>query len=183
VLASEPDSGLPDAPRPVPAEAAREIGKLETRIRAVERSLEGLADKSPFLERLRSMPGVGALTPIAFVALLGDVQPFLSGRHPTSYLGLTLREGSSWLRQRLGAIRKRGNPSLRMLLSHGARSVLLHVKKATVSRDHLRTWALAFLAVPPPSLIYSFVSEEITIFIGEEPKVMHVLDCRREAGT
>jgi hypothetical protein len=29
-----------------------------------------------------------------------------------------------------------------MLLIHGARSVLLHAKKATAERDRLRTWAL-----------------------------------------
>ena len=29
-----------------------------------------------------------------------------------------------------------------MLLIHGARSVLLHAKKATGERDRLRTWAL-----------------------------------------
>ena len=29
-----------------------------------------------------------------------------------------------------------------MLLIHGARSVLLHAKKATGDRDRLRTWAL-----------------------------------------
>ena len=43
---------------------------------------------------------------------------------------------------RLGAISKRGDPYLRMLLIHGARSVLLHAKRATGERDRLRTWAL-----------------------------------------
>ncbi len=59
-----------------------------------------------------------------------------------SYVGLTPRESSSGLRRRLGAISKRGDPYRRMLLIHGARSVLLHAKKATVQRDRLRTWAL-----------------------------------------
>jgi transposase len=67
---------------------------------------------------------------------------FPSGRPLASSLGLTPREASSGLRRRLGAIRKRGDPYLRRLLLHRARSVLLHAKKATASRDRLRTWAL-----------------------------------------
>ena len=47
----------------------------------------------------------------------------------------------SWGRE-AGAIRKRGDPYLRMLLLHSARSVLLHAKKATGERDRRRTWAL-----------------------------------------
>jgi transposase len=139
-LVSDADSGIPDALRPV--EAAREIGELETRIRQVERSLEAMASASDVVVRLRTVPGVGLLTATALLAFVGDVQRFPSGRHFASYLGLTPRESSSGLRRRLGAISKRGDPYLRMLLIHGARSVLLHAKKATGERDRLRTWAL-----------------------------------------
>ena len=141
-LVSDADSGIPDALRPVLAEAAREIGELETRIGQVERSLEPMASASDVVVRLRTIPGVGLLTATALLAFVGDVQRFPSGRHFASYLGLTPRESSSGLRRRLGAISKRGDPYLRMLLIHGARSVLLHAKKATGERDRLRTWAL-----------------------------------------
>jgi transposase len=141
-LVSDADSGLPDALRPVLAEAAREIRDLEARGREVERSLETMAKASDAVVRLRTVPGVGLLTATALVAFIGDVRRFPSGRHFASYLGLTPRESSSGLRRRLGAISKRGDPYLRMLLIHGARSVLLHAKKATAERDRLRTWAL-----------------------------------------
>jgi transposase len=123
-------------------EAAREIGELEVRLRTVEHQLETLAGASPVVSRLRTIPGVGLLTATALLAFVGDVHRFPSGRHLASYLGLTPRETSSGLQRRLGRISKRGNPYLRMLLIHGARSVLLHAKKATASRDRLRTWAL-----------------------------------------
>ena len=71
-----------------------------------------------------------------------DIQRFPSGRHFASYLGLTPREYSSGLRQRLGRISKRGDSYLRMLLIQGARSVLCHARKAE-RHDRLRTWALA----------------------------------------
>ena len=142
-LVSDADSGLPDALRPVLVEAAHEIRELETRIRAVERSLEGLASASPLVTRLRTIPGVGLLTATALVAFVGEVHRFPSGRHLASYLGLTPREASSGLRRRLGGISKRGDPYLRMLLIHGARSVLLHAKRKTAGEtDRLRTWAL-----------------------------------------
>ena len=141
-FASDVESDLPDALRPVLTEAAREIGELETRIRAVEHQLEEIASESPILVRLRTIPGVGLLTATALVAFVGDVQRFPSGRHFASYLGLTPRESSSGLQRRLGRISKRGDPYLRMLLIHGARAVLCHAKKAKHQPDRLRTWAL-----------------------------------------
>ena len=81
------------------------------------------------------------MTATALVAFIGDILRFPSGREFASYLGLTPREYSSGLRQRLGRISKRGDSYLRMLLVHGARSVLCHAKKAK-THDALRTWAL-----------------------------------------
>jgi transposase len=141
-LVGDAESTLPDALRAVFAEAAREIGDLETRIRDVERQLETLAGESAVIARLRSIPGVGLLTATALVAFVGDIERFRSGRHLASYLGLTPRESSSGLQRRLGRISKRGDPYLRTLLIHGARSVLCHAKRAKPPRDRLRTWAL-----------------------------------------
>jgi transposase len=141
-LLSDAESKLPDPMRPVLGEAAREIGELEIRIRAVEDQLEGLASRSALVARLRTIPGVGLLTATALVAFVGDVHRFPSGRHFASYLGLTPRESSSGLQRRLGRISKRGDPYLRMLLIHGARSVLCHAKRAAKPRDRLRAWAL-----------------------------------------
>jgi transposase len=141
-LVADTESGLPDTLREVLAEAAREVRELEVRVREVERTLEGISRTSDVVERLRTIPGVGLLTATALVAFVGDVHRFPSGRCFASYLGLTPRESSSGLRRRLSAISKRGDPYLRMLLIHGARSVLLHAKKAPGDRDRLRTWAL-----------------------------------------
>jgi transposase len=90
---------------------------------------------------LRTVPGIGLLTATALVAVVGDAARFPSGRHLASFIGLTPRESSTGLRRRLGAISKRGDSYLRMLLIHGARAVLCHAKKAG-THDHLRTWAL-----------------------------------------
>ncbi len=140
-LLADPESGLPDALRPGLAAACTEIRDLEGRIRVVEDQLQALADQTPAVARLRSIPGVGLITATALVAFVGDVQRFPSGRHFASYLGLTPRERSSGLVRRLGAISKRGDVYLRMLLIHGARAVLWAAKKRPIP-DRLRAWAL-----------------------------------------
>lgn len=142
-LVADADGPVPELLRAPLAEVAREITALEERIHEIEKSLERLAAQSPAVERLRTIPGIGLLTATALLAFVGDVRRFPSGRHFASYLGLTPRETSSGLKRRLGSISKRGDPYLRMLLIHGARSVLLHAKKKDArERDRLRSWAL-----------------------------------------
>ena len=146
ILLADPDSGLPDALRPVLAEACNEIHGLEGRIQVVEAQLQALAEQTPAVGRLRSIPGVGLITATALVAFVGDIQRFPSARHFASYLGLTPREHSSGLVRRLGAISKRGDVYLRMLLIHGARAVLWAASKRRTP-DRLCTWALQLQAL------------------------------------
>jgi transposase len=133
---------LPPALHPALLAAAAEIRDLNTRIRGVEQQLAALAATTPGVVPLQTIPGIGLLTATALVAFVGDAHRFPSGRHFASYLGLTPREHSSGLRRRLGAISKRGDPYLRMLLVHGARAVLWHAKNAP-THGRLRAWALA----------------------------------------
>ncbi len=142
LLIEDADSGVPDALHSVLATACDEIRTLSESIKMTERQLEALAEQTPVVERLRSIPGIGLMTSTALVAFIGDVQRFPSARHFASYLGLTPREHSSGMKRRLGRISKKGDSYIRMLLIHGARSVLCHARK-TKEHDRLRTWALA----------------------------------------
>jgi len=118
-----------------------EIGDLETRIKAVEKQLEGLAAQTPVVALLRTIPGIGLLTSTALVGFVGDVGRFRSGRHFACYLGLTPREYSSGSRRRLGRISKQGDAYLRTLLIHGARAVLVSAKSKS-QPDRFRAWGL-----------------------------------------
>jgi transposase len=138
-LIEDADSNLPDALRPIFAEACREIREIEARVRLVEQQLASIAEQLPAVEHLQTIPGVGLLTATALVGFIGDIQRFPSGRHFASYLGLTPREYSSGLKRNLGRISKRGDGYLRTLLIHGARSVLVHARKQ--QPDRLREWA------------------------------------------
>ena len=141
VLIEDADSGLPDTLRPALADVCDEIRDLEKRIRRVELQIEALAQQTPAVDLLRSVPGIGLLTATALVASVGNVQRFPSARHFASYLGLTPRERSSGSKRRLGRISKRGDIYLRMLLIHGARATLWHAKQMK-EPDRLREWAL-----------------------------------------
>ena len=72
---------------------------------------------------LRTQPGVGPITALAFVVTIGDVSRFRRGKQVASYLGLIPRERSSGGRQRLGAISKQGNRFLRTLLVEAVHNV------------------------------------------------------------
>lgn len=138
-LLEDADSDLPDALRPLFAEACHEIRDIEARIKEVEVRLEAMAKGLPVVGFLRSIPGIGLLTATALWCFIGDIHRFPSGRHLASYLGLTPREFSSGLKRNLGRISKRGDGYLRTLLIHGARSVLLHARSK--QPDRLREWA------------------------------------------
>jgi len=107
--------------------------------------LERLAADSTEAQWLLSVPGVGVLTATAMLAFVGDVQRSRSGRAFAAYLGLTPREASTAGTRRLGRITKRGNPYVRMLLIHGARSAL-RAGQATAAPDDLRTHAMRLAA-------------------------------------
>lgn len=140
-----PQSGLPQALHAVVLELLEEIESLRQRMQRIERSLNTLSGQDPIVQRLQSIPGVGLLTATALRAGVGDVQRFASGRHLSSWLGLTAREHSSGERRRLGRLSKRGDTYLRTLLVHGARAVLVAAQRAARSgrpADGLRRWAL-----------------------------------------
>jgi len=80
---------------------------------------------------IAQVPGIGTLTATALVAMMGDAKAFKSGREFASFLGLVPRQTGTGGRVRLGSISKRGDPYLRTLLIHGARSVLYHTKVPT----------------------------------------------------
>jgi len=141
VRALHEDPAVPPLLHATLAAACDEIERLEVNVRAVERQLAALADDMPDVPLLQTAPGVGLITATALVALVTDIRRFPSGRHFASFLGLTPREDSSALRRRLGAISKQGDVYVRMLLTHGARSLVWHAKAAGRPTS-LQQWAM-----------------------------------------
>jgi transposase len=69
-------------------------------------------------------PGVGPLTALAFVLIIGTPERFHCGKQIGSYVGLIPSEDSSAGHQRLGHISKQGNTLLRYLLGEAAQAAL-----------------------------------------------------------
>jgi transposase len=86
--------------------------------RAVEEAGRGRAE----VALLRTHPGVGPVTGLAFVLTVGPIDRFPNSRKLVSYLGLNPSEHSSGGRQRLGTISKQGNRMLRWLLVEAAQT-------------------------------------------------------------
>jgi transposase len=92
------------------------LDRLNPTIAELTQAIEQEAENNPAAQRLRTHPGVGALTALAFVLIIGDSERFHCGKQIASYLGLVPLEDSSGNRRRLGHITKQGNSLLRFLL-------------------------------------------------------------------
>src|SRR6267378_6895159 len=96
------------------------LDRLNPTIGALSQAIEKEVEKCPEAQRLRTHPGVGPLTALAFVLIIGKPNRFQCGKQIASYLGLVPLEDSSGNRRRLGHITKQGNSLLRFLLVEAA---------------------------------------------------------------
>jgi transposase len=96
------------------------LDRLNPTIGALSQAIEQEVEKCPEAQRLRTHPGVGPLTALAFVLIIGKPDRFQCGKQIASYLGLVPLEDSSGNRRRLGHITKQGNSLLRFLLVEAA---------------------------------------------------------------
>src|SRR6201997_1322721 len=96
------------------------LDRLNPRIAELSQSVEREAENNPAAQRLKTHPGVGALTALAFVLIIGDASRFQCGKEVASYLGLVPLEESRGNRRRLGHITKQGSSMLRFLLVEAA---------------------------------------------------------------
>ena len=96
------------------------LDRLNPTIAELTEAIEQEAEKCPAAQRLRTHPGVGPLTALAFVLIIGRAERFQCGKQIACYLGLVPLEDSSGDRRRLGHITKQGNSRLRFLLVEAA---------------------------------------------------------------
>jgi transposase len=96
------------------------LDRLNPTIADLSEAIEQAVEKCPEAGRLRTHPGVAALTALAFVLIIGRPERFQCGKQIAAYLGLVPLEDSSGNRRRLGHITKQGSSMLRFLLVEAA---------------------------------------------------------------
>ena len=111
---------------------------LDEQIVQADERLTVVSKSEPLIKRLCLIPGIGPVTAITFVAILGEVSRFASAKQVRAYLGLVPKEESSGERQRRGHITKAGNSRVRSLLVEVAWLILSSKKEAV---QGLKQWA------------------------------------------
>jgi transposase len=98
------------------------LDQLDPKIAELTAAVEQEANQQPAVMRLMTHPGVGPITGLAYVLVIGTPERFPCGKKIGSYTGLIPSEDSSAGHQRLGHISKQGNALLRYLLGEAAQA-------------------------------------------------------------
>jgi transposase len=98
------------------------LDQLDPKTAELTAAVEQEAKKRPEVVQLMTHPGVGPITGLAYVLVIGTPERFPCGKQIGSYTGLIPCEDSSAGRQRLGHISKQGNTLLRFLLVEAAQA-------------------------------------------------------------
>ena len=96
------------------------LDRLSPMIDELSKAIEQEAERRPEVQLLMTHPGVGPITALAFVLIIGTPERFHCGRQIASYLGMIPCEDSSADHWRLGHISKQGNALMRFLLVEAA---------------------------------------------------------------
>ena len=113
------------------------LDRLNPTIADLTQTIEREVEKCPEAQRLRTHPGVGPLTALAFVLIIGRADRFQCGKQIASYLGLVPLEESSGNRRRLGHITKQGNSLLRFLMVEAAQVTVRSIPEWRSKYFHL----------------------------------------------
>jgi transposase len=96
------------------------LDRLNPTMAELSQAIEQEVEKCPEAGPVMTHSGVGSLTALAFVLIIGQAERFRCGKQIASYLGLVPLEKSSGNRRRLGHITMQGSSMLRFLLVEAA---------------------------------------------------------------
>jgi len=116
---------------------------LDERIGRYDRQLRALVRHSEPASRLTEVLGIGPVTAMTSVAMVGNGREFKNGRQFSAWLGMVPRQYSTGGKTRLGPITRRGDVYLRSLFIQCAKALLAVAHRRN---DRLSRWALAVRA-------------------------------------
>ena len=113
--------------------------QLREQIAVFDNAIRAIVRQSPSCRLLMSVPGIGALSVLAYVSTVEDPARFTRSRSVGAHLGLTPRQYQSGEIDRSGRISRCGDTLARTLMYEAAVVILARVKRAS----RLKDWALA----------------------------------------
>ena len=113
--------------------------QLREQIAVFDKALCAIVKQSATCRLLMSVPGIGALSVLAYVSTVEDPTRFARSRSVGAHLGLTPRQYQSGESDRSGRISRCGDNLARTLMYEAAVVILTRVKRAS----RLKDWALA----------------------------------------
>lgn len=114
------------------------LEKVFDSIESLENQVKAQIQESPQAQVLMTIPGVGPLTALRFLADITDPKRFKKSKSVGAYIGLTPRQYSSGETEKRGKISKCGPKELRTLLVEAGLVILTRTK----SWSKLKAWGM-----------------------------------------
>jgi transposase len=143
-LVEDLQSSLPDSVRVILKLLVDTFTALEAQIAVLDAEINQRSKSDPTARRLMTIPGV------AITALVPAAEGFPAGRDFAAWLGLTPLQKSTGGKQKLGAVSKRGERTIRRLLIIGASAVVQQASRRGAPKG---SWLAQMLARKPKMLV------------------------------
>jgi transposase len=146
----DPASELPEDARPILRILIASLKDLEEKISLLDTEIAKRAREDRVALQLTSILGVGPITATAIAALAPPAETFKRGRDFAAWVGLTPLQHSTGGKQKLGAISKMGERTIRRLLIIGASAVVCQAARRGAPEG---SWLARMLARKPRMLV------------------------------
>ena len=137
------------------------MASIDAQVAKLDDGLKELARRNEIAWRLISVPGVGPVTALAFIAAIENVERFRRTRDIGAYLGLTERRYQSVDTDVKMGISKQGDAMARHYLYEAANVLLTTVKK----RFALRSWGLKLIRKLGPKRARVAVARKLAVIL------------------
>jgi transposase len=147
---NDQEFSLPQSARTILQVLAGTFTALHEQIKELDAEINRRSKADPVASRLMTIPGIGPLAATAITALVPASEGFRAGRDFAAWLGLTPLQKTTGGKQKLGAISKRGERTIRRLLILGASAV---IRQACLRGAPEGSWLARMLPRKPKMLV------------------------------
>ena len=135
--------------------------QLREQIALLDKAIHAIVRQSTTCRLLMSVPGIGALSVLAYVSTVEDPKRFTRSRSVGAHLGLTPRQYQSGEIDRSGRISRCGDSLARTLMYEAAVVILTRVKRGS----RLKDWALAIAKRSGPGKARTALARKLAVIL------------------